>query len=338
VKAAIVLFLFSLSLKLALAENHIQKSIIVNKGKARTIVSTFPDGNFDSKYLFFNPFVQHDNTVITDEMTGEGKLIYSTVYHTGLYGFRKTVTNENAQTHLLLAGDSNMFGVGVKDDETLASRLSQSLPSKKIVNLGLGGTGPNSFLFFLQNYSLKPVLGKATKGILIFDFHHHLIDRVIGSKLFLSWFKNSPRYILKNENVIYAGPFEDFWPAKFYIFLNKLPLNNLLFPNLPRINQSHIHLTAKVIAQIKTEYLRQTKSNNRFIVTFNPAYGADSPRQRQNLQDLQKALAEEKIEFVVFSTQEMKPLPIIEGEYHQSAIAHQNYAKMLIEKLKLTNE
>jgi len=337
VKTAIALFLV-LTFSQAIAENNVQKSVIENKGKIRTIISTFPDKNFDKKYLYFNPFVQHDNTIISDEMTAEGNLIYSTVYHTGLYGFRKTMTNEEASTHIMLAGDSNMFGVGVQDNETLASRLSQNLPQKKIVNLGLGGTGPSSFLYFLQNFSLKPITGKATKGMLILDFHHHLIDRVIGSKLFLSWFKNSPRYDLDNGKVVFAGSFEDYLPAKFYLFLNKLPWNNVLFPNLPRINHSHIVLTAKVIAQIKNEYLRQTDKGNRFIVTFNPAYVADSYRQQQNLEDLQKALTDEKIEFITFNAKEIKTLPIIKGEYHQSAVAHQNYAQMLIEKLKLSNK
>lgn len=335
-KAAVLLLLFSFSLTV-LAQNHTQKNIITSNDQVRTIVSTFPDTPFDLKYFQFNPFVTHDNTIIFDKMTDKEHLIYSTVYHTGKFGFRKTKTAEQAEQHLLLGGDSNMFGVGVGDEETLPSRLAQKLSTKKVINLGLGGVGPSSLLFFLQNYSLESIVGKSKKGMMIYDFHHHLIDRVIGSKLFLSWSKSAPRYAIEDGKLVYAGVFEDYLPAKFYMLLNKLPWNNVLFPNLPRINHDHILLTAKVIAEIKKQYLQQTDPHNQFIVTFNPAYN-NSEYSNENLKDLQDALTKEHVETAVFNVNETRPLPIISREYHQNEIAHENYSQMLIKKLDLTNK
>lgn len=336
-KQALVLLALISSWKV-FAEIIVLKNIVKNNDNTRTIVSSYPNQQLDEKFLQFNPFVPHHDTVMQDLITSKGKLLYSAVYHTGLYGFRKTATNEKASSHVLLAGDSNVFGVGVQDDETLATQLSTLLPDKKIINLGLGGTGPNSLLYFLQHYSLTPLLSPSQHGLMIFDFHHHLIERVIGSKNFLGWFEKSPRYVLEGDKLIYAGPFNQYWLGKFYLFLNQLPWNHFLFPNLPRISHSHLVLTSKVLAQIKTEYLRQTNPQNRFIVTFNPAYGAKSPTQQKQLKQLQKLLQQEKVEFVTFENEERKPLPLIPGENHLTPEAHQNYAHMLLKKLNLANQ
>ncbi len=333
-KTAIIFILF-FSLP-AFAKTLIQKNTFIHKDKSRTVTVMYPDTPSDPNYLHFNPFVFHDDAVVYDQMIflSSQKKIYSTVYHTGKFGFRKTQTSASAKEHLILAGDSNMFGVGVADEETLPSRFAQMLPAKQVINMGLGGEGPSSLLYFLENYKLDPLLEKNRKGIMIYDFHHHLFDRVIGSKVFLSWSKQAPRYILEEGKVRYAGFFEDYWLARFYLFLNKLPYNEILFPNLPRINHEHIVLTAKVLAEIKKHYLAQTSPENRFIVSFNPAYTAR--QAARHLQDLRQELEKEKIEMVVFSKEEIKPLPIIAGEYHQSAQAHLNYSEMLNAKLKLT--
>lgn len=307
------------------------QNVIHSETQIRTVISTFPDTPFDPKFQQINPFVLHADTTISDELREKEKTIYKTLYHTGVFGFRKTKKATNPQSHLLLAGDSNMFGIGVSDEETLASQLAEKLSSVDVSNMGLVGVGPNSHLYFLQNYSLAPIIGETKKGIMIYDFHHHLFDRVAGSKIFISWSKAAPRYALEDGQLVYKGIFEDYLPAKFYYFLNKLPWHEKLFPNLPRLNHDHILLTAKVLKEIKTHYLRQTEQQNRFVVSFNPAYGDE--KFQGHLKELQTLLKAEGIDTLDFEAKEKLPLPRIHGEVHQSALAHRNYASMLMKKL-----
>lgn len=311
------------------------KNVITSEKQIRTVISTFPDTPFDPKFQQINPFVLHSETTIQDELKekeGENKkLIYRAIYSTGVYGFRKTKNALNAKEHLFLAGDSNMFGIGVGDDETFPAQMARKLPDANVVNLGLVGVGPNSHLYFFQNYSLTPLAGERKKGMFIYDFHHHLFDRVAGSKIFLSWSKAAPRYAFEGGQLQYKGVFEDYFPAQFYLFLNKLPWHEKLFPNLPRINRDHIFLTSKILKEIKRNYLLQTRPENRFIVSFNPAYSEE--KFQDNLKELEKFLHEEGVETITFTPKERLPLPIIPGEVHQSAQAHKNYVEMILKKL-----
>ena len=297
----------------------------------RIVTTKFLDDSDNKGYTDFNLFTYHDNMTVEEEVHYRGKKVYSVTYNTIHYGFRKTKTNENAKEHLILGGDSNMFGMGVEDNETLPSLVALKNPDKKIVNLGLVGQGPNAHLFFLQNYSLEPLIGKTKKGIMIYDFHYHLIERVIGSKQYVVITRKSPRYVLKNDRVIFAGKFDEAFSTKFYLLLSKLPWSDKLFPNLPQINHDHLVLVAKIFAEMKKVYLNQTDSSNRFIVSFNPAYFTDS--QMTHIKDLQALLRDEQIEFITFNRNEIKPLPVIDGDSHQTSMAHFNYSIMLMERL-----
>jgi len=45
-------------------------------------------------------------------------------------------------------------------------------------------------------------------------------------------------------------------------------------------------------------------------------------------------LQNERIEVITFNRNEIKPLPVIDGDSHQTSLAHVNYSIMLMEKLK----
>jgi hypothetical protein len=326
-----LIFIFCLSFSVQ-AELITSKNIIKSHSSTRTITTVFHPAKMDEKFNQVNPFVLNPYSEISDVFTNGNTVVYSQVYHTGEYGLRQTLPfHQHVKGHILFAGDSNMFGIGVSDVETTPSQFSRKVPEWHVSNLGMAGVGPNSTLYFFQNFSMEKVIGSSKKGIFVYDFHHHLFDRVIGSKLFLSWSKSSPRYELETGQLLYKGTLEDKWMSQFYSFLNKLPFNETLFPNLPRINHDHIELTAKILAEIKHEYLRQTESGNLFIVAFNPVF--EEPKFRKHLDDLQLCLKKEGVETIVFSKEEMQSLPRIEGEIHMSAVAHAHYAEMLFKKL-----
>jgi hypothetical protein len=287
---------------------------------------------YSSERTKANPFVSYPFVTIKEAISENEKLIYSTVYHTGTLGLRITPgLKSESLNHLVLSGDSNIFGFGVADQETLSAKLNSTIHSHNVYNFGLAGTGPNNTLYFLEHFDLKKILINQTKGVFIYDFHHYLIERIIGSKSYMSWCIDSPRYELENGSLIYKGSTRKYWLTWFYKFLNIIPYNQKLIPNLPRINQSHIELTAKVFAKIKMEYLRQTDIKNRFIVLFNPSF--ISTTNINDLEYLKESLKKEGIETIHFKKNEVLPMPRIKSDGHLSAIAHENYSQMIIKKL-----
>lgn len=292
-----------------------------------------PETNFYRTYYGQgNPFIPYPFCIMKDTVKQDGKTIYSETYHTGVYGLRQTPNkNPEAPNHLIMSGDSNMFGIGVADDQTLPARIGLKSSTHTAYNLGLAGTGPNSALYFLQYFDLSKLIGNKKKGIFLYDFHYYLFERVIGSKAYMAWSVNPPRYALENGEVVYKGPFSKYWITKFYQFLNSLPYNTTLFPNLPRIGKDHIEFSAKVLAQMKKEYLRQTDKDNRFIISINPKY--DNFESQKNVRYFMECLKKEKIEFISFEPSEILDLPQIVGEGHFDHTAHENYSKMLLKKL-----
>jgi hypothetical protein len=298
----------------------------------------FPENQKDPFIQQINPFVIFPDSVIQDTMSHDGKTIFSVVYHTGEFGLRLTKKNPRATKHFILSGDSNLFGIGVKDDETLPAKLGEKIPSYDAYNMGFVGMGPSSTLHFFEHYNLKKMIGNQAHGIFLYDFHFHLIDRVIGSKSFMTWSKKPPRYIYEKGQLIYKGPFENYWPVKFYQFLNQLPYNQILIPNLPRITHEHIELTAKILAAIKKEYLAQTDAQNKFFVSFNPKF--INVKNSSYVDELISTLRKEGIQVITFDKADILPLPQIPGEVHLNATAHENYSQMLLKKLQpyLINE
>jgi hypothetical protein len=282
-----------------------------------------------------NPFVPFPFITMSDKLAdGNNKIIYNIKYHTGNFGLRITTdTNTLLPEHLLIGGDSNIFGIGVGDSETLPSRLAQKIKTHAIYNIGLTATGPNATLYFLQHFGLNDIIpGYQRSGIFIYDFHYFLIERVVGSKEFLRWGIFQARYGLKNNSVEYLGPFNHYWLSLFYKFLDYLPFNEKLFPNLPRLSKQHFYLTAKILAVIKKEYLKQTNSNNRFIVSINPKY--INPENALGLATFVEILKKENIEVIVFNQKEILDLPAFD-DGHLNQIALKNYSQMIAIALNL---
>jgi lysophospholipase L1-like esterase len=61
-------------------------------------------------------------------------------YHVDANGFRRTLPQVNAEKKILMVGDSATFGVGVDDEDTIASGLQQLIGlSHRVVNAGVSG-------------------------------------------------------------------------------------------------------------------------------------------------------------------------------------------------------
>ncbi len=199
-----------------------------------------------------------------------GAIEFQKKYTTTRYGFRKSPLKEKSNKILIIAGDSNTFGIGCNDDETLTYHLDKLLPDTQMINMGLAGTGANSLLYFLQHYDLKDVIPSTAPTVMLYDFNDYLIERMIGGKNFIRWGWMQPDYELRGNELVYAGTFNDQWISKFYKLINLIDPKNILFPNLPRIHDHHYKLVARIFLEIKKTFLQQTNKTNRFAVLIHP--------------------------------------------------------------------
>ena len=83
---------------------------------------------------------------------------------------------ENAPV-LLLIGCSYTMGYGVRDDETFAALLQESLPHLRIVNLGTGGYGTHQSLLALEQY-LDDHPDRPPAAVIYGYLEHHEIRNV----------------------------------------------------------------------------------------------------------------------------------------------------------------
>lgn len=291
-----------------------------------------------------NPFAKYAFSSIKDHAYQyNGEQIYKATYTTEDLGLRVVPeVKKNLPKHLIISGDSNTFGVGCNDNETLPYYLSKKFTNHTLINFGLGGAGPNSTLRFMELFEVQKYAPENFQhGAFILDFHYFVIQRIVGTKSFVNWADTTPQYTLNSEGIpVYRGPFSKSWITLFYKILNLIPYNETLFPDLPRIGDAHFELTAKIILEIKKKYLAQTSPDNKFIVVFNPEFKYSAPEISNKsittitAKQLIKKLKKYNIEFVRFKPEEVLDLTHFEIDGHFTPEGHKAYAEMLYEKLK----
>jgi hypothetical protein len=313
--------------------DHLKYESMEAFGKKRSIEFFYDKknkltNNIETK--IYNPFASELKCMMKDQVEQNGKIIFQSTYSIDEFGLRMTPhQNTKAATHLIIAGDSNTFGVGLQDNETIAFNLQQLFSNKNVINLGFGGTGPNSTLYFLEKDGLSHYLkGHSIQGTFIYQFHFYLIERIIGSKSFVKWGDKLPFYDFSNDGeLIYQGNFKNRYQTKFYQFLNKFSVLDKLIPNLPRIGNEHLKLTVEIIKKMKNEYLRQTMNTNKFYLLINQ-YNDFSPEQYNTFVEM---LRHSDIEIIDFGMGLKNQFDEIPNDGHFSSLG----AKQVAQKIKL---
>jgi hypothetical protein len=273
-------------------------------------------------------------SIIHSAVGDDGKKEFLKVYSTDAFGFRKTFLNPKAKKHLIIAGDSNVFGLGSNDDETMSARLRTALPAYQIINMGIAGSAGNSLLYFLNHYQLKEMIpaGK-DEGMMFYDFSDYLVERMIGGKNFIRWGWMQPAYLINDKNELYyAGPFNNFWITKFYKLVGLIDPKNFFFPNLPRIGEDHFKLVARIFLEIKSQYLAQTNAHNRFAILINPFFMNEGNRERT-----EKQIAEFHrlgIETIIFNGREGHTIEIYPRDLHFTPKGLEYYSSMIAARVK----
>lgn len=278
--------------------------------------------------------VEYPESIIDHKATyASGKIEFHKRYTSTIYGFRSVPEKKRARNILIVAGDSNTFGVGCNDDETLSAYLSDLLKDTQIVNMGLAGTAANSLLFFLSHFSLKDIL-PAVPGTttMLYDFNPYLMERMIGGKNFIRWGWMQPSYDLQKNELVYTGIFNDLLITKFYKLINLIDPGNRLFPNLPQLHDHHFELVARIFLEVKKKFLQQTNPNNRFAVMMNPF--TLNGKNISTVELLEKELHKLGIDTVRFNEKEaLNHISIYPRDLHMTPQGQKYYAEIIAQEM-----
>lgn len=169
-------------------------------------------------------------------------------------GLRASPSSQTKEKFVILAGDSNTFGIGVTDEETLGAVIEKKHSNYKAYNFGHIGGAANNTLALLTHLPWTKEI-KEKNGQMIYVFYPNwMLSRIIGSKEFI---KNGdllgPWYELKNDQLAYKGKFSDRALTTLFKLINSVD-RFLWVKDLPRINETHLELVAEIFKQMKAQF------------------------------------------------------------------------------------
>lgn len=191
------------------------------------------------------------------------------------HGMRYTYHDDwiNRTKQMVLLGDSNTFGWGLENNETLSYLLAKQFRDYRVYNLGNYGGGPHDVLYNLKEKGTLKKLPKS-KGVMILQFFSYYYMRVIGTFNYMTWQGSSSRPWYKlnaDDQLVYQGTFEDRWYSKWYERLNSL-IPASLYLEFPKIGEDDIKLTFKIIERIKNIYEKEFPGNTFYVLLMPNLY------------------------------------------------------------------
>ena len=133
-------------------------------------------------------------------------VIYDVTYSIAPNGLRiaPTVAKGDNPDCVLFFGGSFTFGEGVNDRETLPYIVGM-LAGAEVYNFGFHGYGPHQMLSALEHGLVEDLI-QCRPTVAIYQAVQDHVPRVAGT---VPWGPHSPRYVLTNDGVKYAGHFDD---------------------------------------------------------------------------------------------------------------------------------
>lgn len=197
-----------------------------------------------------------NSRVLQIKMPPSGINGYKAFYNINKVGQRILPTQTSKRYHLIVAGESNTFGIGVSDEETLPYLLSQKHPDYHAYNFGHPGGGPhNTFARFEKTDWHSQITEKDGRMIYIFS-PAWMLERVAATKNYISWDRgNSPWYELENGKLVYKGILRDRLQTKVLNFIRLIDYFGWV-GDLPKFNTDHLKLATKLLEETKRQYLK----------------------------------------------------------------------------------
>ncbi len=131
----------------------------------------------------------------------EERVVYDAKYSVNPQGHRRTPQADSSHLTAIFFGGSFTFGSGVNDDETLPYYFAQKNPSYGVLNLGLGGYGPQHMLRQLESADFSRHTGQNIE-LMVFHTSPELADRSYCIPTFSA---GTPKYRFRNGEVSLSG-------------------------------------------------------------------------------------------------------------------------------------
>ena len=268
----------------------------------------------------------------------DNRQIYDVLYGTDAWGRRETPTSAGSKrtSFILLFGDSNMFGEGLSQTETLPYFAGEAARTYRPYNYGVSGYGPSHFLALSRRGRVRQEISERD-GYAVFYLIPAHVGRVIGSSnVSTGWGRHFPYFVANGHgepvtdgNFVHARPFT----TLAYYLWTKSNLANYFRATLPLwYTKSDYQLTAKVLKE-SSHLLGQQLQLRGFTVVLGQVYDNE---QRRVARALSEALRSEGVPYLdyteLFDTRDMK-YRLAKDDYHNSALANNVIANRLVADL-----
>lgn len=224
----------------------------------------------DQTGLGFKP---NNETQVTVSKKSGNELIYTATYTFDKLG-RRIVPNKskfNIGKFAMFVGDSNTFGEGLNDNQTLPYFFSLKNPALKVYNYAFSGYGINNVLALFESNRLKTEIPE-TKGIIIFPYYNIFIDRLVGSSSVFGWsLGRHPFYEFDDAgHLIHKKTFAESQPlfTKIMIWISNLNFFKTFDLDIKNRSLNYsIKMACQAFKQINENIVSQ-KPDATFVVVF----------------------------------------------------------------------
>lgn len=280
-------------------------------------------------------------SVVAHHRQAEGSTQSSSVtYEIDDRGRRRTPTPSRParSSFLLFFGDSNTFGEGLGQTDTLPYYAGELASDHRPYNYGVPGYGPQHMLELLSVRRFADEVPEP-EGHAVYFFIPAHVARVIGSsKVSTEWGRHFPYYRLGSDGGVLA--FGDFVHGRplttlLYHFWNESSLATASGVDLPpRYSEEHYRLTARILGESGRRLAQQVRLQG-FHVILAQAY---NPPQLEVLDRMRAALAGEGVPVLDYSRLLDASDPryrLSDLDYHNSAAANRAMAAQLASDLRI---
>lgn len=181
---------------------------------------------------------------------------------------------------ILFFGDSQTFGEGVSDTDTIPALVQQGAPGYQVYNYAYKGYGPHQMLKKLESNSLVREVPEY-RGIAFYQYFGFHVPRTVGTMAYISWAGGGAPYYQLDSNAQpqYQGSFATgrFSATLFYWLLGKSAIAKHYGVELPsQLTKADYDLVCRIIAKSRKTFLNQYPGS-RFIVLVGMTNGEGDP-------------------------------------------------------------
>jgi len=285
-------------------------------------------------------YVLAPSVVARHHRTAGDKEVYNVTYEIDDLGRRRTPTTPGAdrRAFLLFFGDSNTFGEGLGQADTLSYYAGQMAPGFQPYNYGVPGYGPQHMLQLLNVRRFAHEVPEPEGYAVFFLIPAHVARAIGSSKVSTGWGRHFPYYEVDGDGeLVTAGDFVHGRPLTTlaYHLWNQSSLAAAFGVELPpRYTRQDYRLTAKILAESGRQLSRQVRLRG-FYVILGQAYNAPQLRVLENLRN---ALAREGVPYLDYARlldPRNAAFRVSEFDAHNSGTANRAIAARLISDLRI---